>query len=110
MDQENTMKNTFYIVLLALAFSAFSQAAKAEDASVQMGEKLFNDPALGGSTSSLSCSKCHPGGKGLDKAAELPNLASTINYCIENSLNGSRINENSVEMQSLILYIKSLQK
>ncbi len=104
------MKNTGLIVFLAIIFGLFSHLAMGQEASVQLGEKLFNDPTIGESTNPESCNACHPGGHGLEEAGARPNLSETINYCIEKPLKGRKFDEDSVEMKSLIKYIKSLNK
>ena len=90
-------------VCMSLALAADKQPA------ADYGKKLFNDPALGGSKNPTSCNSCHNGGKGLGKAADRPDLAGVINHCISTPLKGEKIYRDSVEMKSLILYIKSLK-
>ncbi len=97
------------IGLLAM-FSLFAGLAVATDASVELGEKLFNDPALGGSLNDKSCGSCHPGGEALDEASGQANLSEMINFCIERPLKGKKLQNDSAEMQSLLMYIKSLNK
>ena len=80
----------------------------AETPSAALGEKLFNDSALGGSANAKSCNSCHPGGEGLVGAGNNPKLAVIINKCISGPLGGQAIKDNSVEMQSMKLYINSL--
>lgn len=104
------MKYIFLVTCLFLLSGFTVTTVMGEDASVQMGEKLFNDPTLGGSGNPMSCNSCHPGGQGLEKAAANSDLAQIINYCIEKPMKGNTIDRDSVEMQSLVLYIKSLQK
>lgn len=77
--------------------------------SAAIGERLFNDPGLGGPGNARSCSTCHPGGRGLENAGNNPDLDSIINRCITGPLGGRKIPVNSVEMQSLILYIQTLK-
>ncbi len=87
-----------------LAGTGFGSGGTAEE-----GEKLFNDPGLGGSTNETSCGTCHPGGKGLEKAGSKTNLAHMINVCIERPLKGQPLEEDSIELESLKKYIKSLR-
>lgn len=96
-------------VVLAAADITGGNAMAAEAPSAAYGKKLFNDSALGGSTNSKSCNSCHPSGKGLESAWSRPGLVQTINRCITVPLKGMVIAENSVEMQSLKLYIESLK-
>lgn len=77
--------------------------------SVEEGMRLFSDPALGGLNNQKSCNSCHPSGKGLENAWKNPNLADRINKCIAATMNGKALKLDSVEMQSLVLYIKSLK-
>jgi hypothetical protein len=65
-------------------------------ASVKEGKALFNDPELGSTGS--SCNTCHTDGRGSRKGC----------YSIVTGLRGNALNVESVEMQSLVLYIKSL--
>ncbi|MDH3330167.1 MAG: hypothetical protein OEM01_13125 [Desulfobulbaceae bacterium] len=104
------MKNTCFIVFLALIFGLISHLAMGEEASPQQGETLFNDPKIGGSTNPESCGTCHPGGKGLEESWVKSDLAEMINFCIERPLKGKKLDVNSVEMKSLIMYMKSLDK
>lgn len=98
------------IVLVAILFGALAvgNLLATEQPSAAIGEKLFGDTTLGGPKNTRSCSTCHPGGKGLEDAGSNPDLASIINRCITGPLAGNRIDEDSTEMQSLILYIRSL--
>ncbi len=102
--------NREIIISAALILGIFMAVSlqAAEKPSVAMGEKLFNDPTLAGSDNARSCSSCHPGGSGLEDAGNNPDLAAIINRCISGPLHGNTIAEDSPEMQSLILYIKSL--
>ena len=104
------MKNTCLIIFLTAIIGLFSFSVQGEDATAQLGKKLFNDPTLGGSSNPNSCSFCHPNGKGLETAGSITNIGEMINRCIEKALQGNKIDNDSVEMKSLILYIKSLEK
>ena len=95
----------FALVLLILTISACASAEK--EPSATEGEKLFNDPQLAGSVNASSCASCHPGGKGLEKAADNPKLVSVINACIVGPLEGRSLPEDSVELLSLKLYVES---
>ncbi len=103
------MKRFSWFSALALyAVFVLSACAAAEnEPSASEGEKLFNDPQLSGSANASSCATCHPGGKGLEKAFENPQLVSVINTCVTGPLEGRALEENSVEMQSLKVYIES---
>ncbi len=82
----------------------------ASESSVELGKKLFNDKALGGSTNDNSCNSCHPDGKGLEKAGTRKGLEGMINQCVAGPLKGTKLDESSSEMQSLKMYIESLGK
>ncbi len=81
-------------------------SAVQEGASIEKGKMLFQDPALG--TTGKSCSSCHPGGKGLEKSGSRQDLTDIINGCITIPLKGRALDPKSIEMESLVLYIKSL--
>jgi cytochrome c len=99
---------TLSAVAVLGAFLAANLMAE-ETPSAALGEKLFKDSTLGGSQNARSCSTCHPGGKGLENAGSHDDLAATINRCIAGPLKGKKLPEDSVEMQSLVLYIQSLK-
>lgn len=102
-------KNFLMLALLVLLGSA-AQTSLAAEASLTQGKKLFNDHALGDALNPTSCNSCHPGGKGLEKAGARKDLAAMINTCIEQALQGKKLDEHSQEMESLVLYIRSLEK
>ncbi|MEI8033593.1 MAG: cytochrome C [Chlorobiaceae bacterium] len=97
-----------FIILLALLVGGGAFAG--EQSSLEKGRQLFNSPALAGATSGRSCASCHPKGSGLENAWKNPNLATRVNSCIAGPLKGLKLNVNSVEMQSLIMYIRSLKQ
>lgn len=81
----------------------------AEKPAVALGEKLFNDPKLGGATGTKTCASCHHDGAGIEFAFQKPNLPQIINMCIVRGLGGSPLPIGSVEMQSLIMYHQSFK-
>ncbi len=91
------------LVVLVAGGTAFSAQ---QGATVEKGKALFNDPKLG--TTGKSCNSCHPDGKGLEKSGSRPDLTDVINGCITIPLKGKAIDAKSSEMESLVLYIKSL--
>lgn len=93
------------VIMVLVMVAGVAMAGKS---SVEMGEKLFNDPTLGGSTNDTTCSSCHPDGKGLEKAGDNNKLAEVINRCITGPLKGSKIDGRTVAMRSLKMYILSL--
>ena len=92
--------------VVASGLFVISAAGAAQNASIERGRSLFSDPKLG--TSGKTCSTCHHGGKGLAKAAMNAELESTINACIAGPLKGKALDRDSADMQSLVLYLKSL--
>ena len=104
------MKKTVSFLAIACAVVLFAVPVAAEEASVAMGQQLFNNPGLGASKNDKSCNSCHPDGKGMEKAGAKADLASMINKCIKGPLQGEGISADSVAMQSLEMYIKSLAK
>jgi cytochrome c553 len=102
------MKKTVSFLALACTFVLAAVPVAAQEASVAMGQQLFNNPGLGASKNDKSCNSCHPGGKGLEKAGAKADLADMINKCIKGPLQGEGIGTDTVAMQSLEMYIKSL--
>ena len=104
------MKKTWLIIGITWAITAYAGLSMSGEASVTKGKELFNDPALGGSSNQKSCGSCHPDGRGLKSAGDKDNLADMINMCIERPLKGKALENESIEMKALQLYIKSLKK
>lgn len=96
------------IGLAMVATLCLAGPAGAETASVARGKQLFATPGLGASQNATSCTVCHENGAGLEKAGAKPGLAGIINRCIQGPLQGEPLSEQSVAMQSLILYVQSL--
>jgi len=102
------------MIAVGLIFS-FAFAA----GNVEKGKALFNDPKFAGGTSGKSCSSCHPGGKGLEKAADKKefgimgkkqkSLGEAVNFCIVNANKGKAIDTKSDQMKDIVTYIKSLK-
>ena len=101
------MKLMVVVAVLALLCSGVTLAMEPE-ASAEKGMALFNDSNLG--TSGKSCSSCHLDGQGIEMAGDKENLTDIINTCITRPLKGQALDTKSVEMQSMVLYIKSLAK
>ncbi len=102
------MKSVKTAVLIVLATALVTGLAYAtqHEASVEKGKALFNDPKLG--TTGKSCNDCHPNGKGADKAAGEKDLDKIVNGCITYNLKGNALDPKSAEMQSLLMYVRSL--
>lgn len=84
---------------------------------MELSEKLWNDAKLG--TAGVSCSTCHPDGKGLKKAPypkyvampdDIVTLDQMINFCMLNPMKGKPLAWNSVEMTALASYVQSHSK
>lgn len=103
------MKKICMIIGLGLFITIHAGLGISGDASAEKGKQLFNDQSLGGSTNDKSCNSCHADGQGLDEAGVKEELVQMINMCIERPLKGHALEENSLEMESLKLYIKSLE-
>ncbi len=99
------LKIAFLLLFAEVLASSITFAAQSE-ATKEKGKALFNDPKLG--TTGKSCNSCHPDGKGLEKSGSNPDIVATINGCITIPLKGKALEPRSVEMQSLVLYLKSL--
>lgn len=80
----------------------------AELPTLERGAQLFNGTGLG--TSGKSCASCHPGGARLEEAGAGSDkeLTATINSCITGPLGGNPLDPESVEMKSMLLYLRSL--
>ncbi len=106
-NEENVMKRQTDLLAVFLLLAAATAAfAMQHEATVDKGKALFSDPKLG--TNGRSCNDCHKDGSGLEKAADRKDLESMVNGCIKANLKGKPLKQRSVEMQSLLLYIKSI--
>jgi len=113
MKINKTILATSFVLVLTAAGATATEKTEPKTTkaktSIELGQKLFNDKTLGGSTGDKSCNSCHANGKGLEKAGNNPKLAEAINRCVVN-MGGKKIDGRTVEMKSLELYIKSLAK
>lgn len=105
---------------MALAFSVFLLSASLVVAKHHTAEERgmahFNNPQF--AEGRKSCSTCHPGGRGLKDAgakteffimgSKQASLEEAVNICIINANKGKAIDVNSIEMQEIVSYIKSL--
>jgi hypothetical protein len=96
----------FFSIFLLVVSLGVSGTFGVQGGSLELGRKLFNDTTLG--TTGKSCNTCHADGKDLSKAGSMNELPGIINGCIAHNLKGKALDVNSVEMKSLILYIRSL--
>ncbi len=109
-------KSGLLFLLLILGLFAVPGASSEEKPTIEKGKVIFNDPALG--TTGASCNTCHVNGKGLENTVHKKEwftggklhttLEEAVNYCIIYALKGKPLDVKSAEMQSLVLYIKSL--
>ena len=105
------MKGVIFIVFLSIMVVLMSVPAfAAEEATSELGQKLFINPGLGASQNAISCNTCHPDGEGLLNAGQKSNLTEMINKCIVGPLKGQGLYEDTVAIKSLRLYIQSLGK
>jgi len=96
------------IVIILSLFAMSSMTMASDGVSISKGKELFTSKQLG--TNGKSCNLCHPDGKGMEKAAvnDVGELGEIINQCIKNALKGKVLDPTSVEMKSIVMYIKSL--
>jgi len=91
-------------------------AAEGPQPSVEMGKKLFSDPALG--TNGKTCATCHASDAAIAGLAskkswfggEAGTLEQAVNICIKGPLEGKPLAEDSVEARSIAMFMKSLIK
>jgi len=113
------MKTLKIALLLMVALSLlFVGAFAGKHLPEERGKALFNDPKFAGGVK--SCNACHPGGKGLEKAADkkefrimgtsLKSLEEAINFCIVRGNRGKAIDPKSEQMKDMVAYLKSLAK
>ena len=91
-----------FFILCALPATAM------EAPTLALGEKLFKATTLG--TNSQSCATCHPKGKGLEEIGAYNDemLKEMVNFCIRDALKGKMIDLESTEINSFLLYLRSL--
>jgi cytochrome c peroxidase len=97
-------------LVIALALLLTTTCALAvEVATKELGKQLFEATHLG--SNGKSCSSCHPQGTGLEGigAYDDGTLKETINFCIRDALKGKMIDPESIELGSLLSYLRSLQ-
>lgn len=83
-------------------------AAATEGPTLALGEALFASNALG--SNGKSCADCHPRGKGLEEigAYDDATLKEMINFCVRDALAGQMFAPVSQELDSMLLYLRSL--
>ena len=97
------------VALLGLLLSYALPAMAVEMATLDMGRSLFESTQLG--TSDRSCATCHPGGKGLEQVDDFSDaeLKDIINACIRDALHGTKLTDDSRELNALLLYVRTFQ-
>lgn len=104
-------RKKIYAAVIAIVFMmAGTTAFGAKKISIELGEEMFNDPALSDSTNESSCSSCHAGGKGLEEVNSREKLTKLINNCLVGNMAGNKLDGRKAPMRSLKIYIKSLHE
>ncbi len=98
------MTNVPGFVLLVLALAGVAAP------SVERGRTLFGDKSLG--TNGRTCASCHEGGKRLEDLGEYDDvkLGEYANTCIKGMLKGKPLAPGSVDLRSLVLYLRTFRK
>ncbi|WP_020677857.1 cytochrome c peroxidase [Geopsychrobacter electrodiphilus] len=96
------------LTIMLLMFVA-SPCLAAQAPTADLGKQLFESPTLG--SNGKSCSSCHSQGKGLEKIAGYDDakLKGRINSCIRGALKGKVLALESTELDSMLIYLRSLQ-
>ena len=94
------------LVAVIVSFGAGQVLAGQEKPSIELGKKLFNEVQPG--ITGKACVDCHKDGTGLKKSDSIEHHPAMINQCTTNALKGKPLAKDSVEMQSLIMYINTL--
>jgi mono/diheme cytochrome c family protein len=102
-------------VFLAVGSASVSADEKAVP-SVEQGKKLFGDPSIG--TNGKTCATCHPSEEKVGELAarsewfggKAKTLEQAINFCVKGPLEGKPLADDSVELKSIAMYMKSLIK
>ncbi|NIQ96407.1 MAG: cytochrome C [Desulfuromonadales bacterium] len=96
-----------FFALSAATLLTPSLSLATEAPNKEMGQTLFHSDELG--TNGRSCATCHPSGEGLEEIQgwETPLLKQQINDCIRGALEGAPLDNDSTEMNSLIIYLRS---
>ena len=111
------MKKKVMSVAAVLAFALATSFAVAEKNTPEdRGKAHFDNPSFAGGKK--ACSTCHPNGRNLEQSGtktkfsimggEQNSLEEAVNICIVNANKGTALAVDSVEMQELVSYIRSL--
>ena len=115
------MKRMFAILagfglITALLIASPSVHADGSKPSAELGKKFFYSPEFG--TNGKSCSTCHQSERKLGVLASKSSwfkgnaktLEQAVNLCIQSTMKGKALPEDSVEIQSIALYMRSFIK
>lgn len=95
-----------HALLLALALSAPGEVT------IEHGKALFQNPDLG--VNGKTCALCHAGGKQFDpeelRERSPKEVGILTNHCLSLRMRSPKLAPDSVELQSLILYVKTFQQ
>ena len=95
-----------HALLLALTLSAPGEV------SIENGKALFQNPDLG--VNGKTCALCHAGGKQFDpeelRERTPKEVGILANHCLSLRMRSPKLAPDSVELQSLILYVKTFQQ
>jgi cytochrome c len=94
-------KRTVLVLVLLVFACSFTLAFAKNHTAEERGKAHFNNKTFAGGKK--ACSTCHPNGRGLEAAG-----TEVINVCVVNANKGNALDVNSVEMQEMTAYIKSL--
>lgn len=111
------MKKRTILACVSVVFVlSYTQVFATHHTPEERGKTHFTNETFAGGNK--SCNTCHLNGRGLAGAGaktsfrimggEQKSLEEVINVCIVNANRGSAIDVNSVEMQELVSYIRSL--
>lgn len=102
----NQLSKASILFCVVTFFAATASAAPAP--SVAHGKGLFGNSSLG--TNGKSCATCHPSGTGLEESASSADkeLEQITNKCIEKALKGKPLAVGSLDLSSIVLYLKSI--
>ena len=101
------MKTSILLSMLLLVAGGTASLHAADAVSAERGKQIFESTKLG--TNGKSCASCHPGGKKLEWAGTYDDerLGEISNKCISKALQGKPFKEDSDDLKSLILYLKT---
>jgi hypothetical protein len=100
------MMKPLFITSMTISFALATAMAMATDqrSYEEIGQELFFDSTLGGSTNALSCNSCHSGGYRLDNAATKHDIMPAIRRCLVDNLGGSK-ESGQADMRALRAYL-----